>query len=157
MKSLFTSESVTEGHPDKLCDYISDSILDEYLKQDKEARVACETVASKGEKIVTGEITSKAKNIDIEKIVRNVIKEIGYDNENLDMIKHDTYTSKKLNEIPANRFVRDEGIEVEEKSYFFGRKNFWLVVGGFFIIILVFIKAIVDGSSNHKKDDINIP
>ena len=85
MKRLFTSESVTEGHPDKLCDYISDSILDEYLKQDKEARVACETVASKGEIIVTGEITSKAKHIDIEKIVRNVIKEIGYDNENLDI------------------------------------------------------------------------
>ncbi len=48
MKKLFTSESVTEGHPDKLCDYISDSILDEYLKQDNTSRVACETVASKG-------------------------------------------------------------------------------------------------------------
>ena len=58
MKYLFTSESVTEGHPDKLCDYISDSVLDECLKQDKNSRVACETLASKGEVYITGEITS---------------------------------------------------------------------------------------------------
>lgn len=85
MKKLFTSESVTEGHPDKLCDFISDSILDEYLKKDENARVACETVASKGEVIVTGEITSTAENINIEGIVRNAIKEIGYDNANTDI------------------------------------------------------------------------
>ena len=84
MKYLFTSESVTEGHPDKLCDYISDSVLDECLKQDKNSRVACETLASKGEVYITGEITSKA-NIDIEQIARNTIKEIGYDNANLDI------------------------------------------------------------------------
>lgn len=58
MKRLFTSESVTEGHPDKLCDYISDSILDSYLEKDKNARVACETVAGKGEIYITGEITN---------------------------------------------------------------------------------------------------
>ena len=85
MKKLFTSESVTEGHPDKLCDYISDSILDSYLEKDKNARVACETVAGKGEILVTGEITSKAEGIDVEKIVRNAIKEIGYDNADLDI------------------------------------------------------------------------
>ncbi len=84
MRKLFTSESVTEGHPDKLCDYISDSVLDACLKEDKYSRVACETVAGKGEIFITGEITSNA-NIDIEKIARNAIKEIGYDNENLDM------------------------------------------------------------------------
>lgn len=84
MKKLFTSESVTEGHPDKLCDYISDSVLDEYLKLDPNARVACETVAGKGQILVTGEISSK-ENVDIEKVVRNVIKEIGYDDENLDI------------------------------------------------------------------------
>ncbi len=84
MRKLFTSESVTEGHPDKLCDYISDSVLDACLAQDKYSRVACETVAGKGEIFITGEITSNA-NIDIEKIARNAIKEIGYDNENLDM------------------------------------------------------------------------
>ena len=85
MRKLFTSESVTEGHPDKLCDYISDSILDSYLEKDKNARVACETVAGKGEIIVTGEISSVAKDVDVEKIVRQAIKDIGYDNEKTDI------------------------------------------------------------------------
>ena len=85
MKKFFTSESVTEGHPDKLCDFISDSILDAYLEKDENSRVACETVASKGEVIVTGEITSTAENINIEEIVRNAIKKIGYDNANTDI------------------------------------------------------------------------
>ena len=84
MRKLFTSESVTEGHPDKVCDLISDSILDAYLEQDENSRVACETVASKGEIIVTGEITSKG-TVDIEKIVRNTLKEIGYDKEKTDI------------------------------------------------------------------------
>ena len=77
MKKLFTSESVTEGHPDKLCDYISDSVLDSYLAKDKNARVACETVAGKGKIFLTGEITSSA-DVDIEQVVRDAIKEIGY-------------------------------------------------------------------------------
>ena len=85
MRTFFTSESVTEGHPDKLCDYISDSILDAYLTKDPYSRVACETVAGKGEIYVTGEITSKESNVDIEKIVRETIKKIGYDNEKLDL------------------------------------------------------------------------
>ncbi len=84
MRKLFTSESVTEGHPDKLCDYISDSILDSYLKEDKNSRVACETVAGKGEIYITGEITSTA-NIDIEKVVRDTIKEVGYENSEYDI------------------------------------------------------------------------
>lgn len=84
MRKLFTSESVTEGHPDKLCDYISDSILDSYLNEDKNARVACETVAGKGEIFITGEISSKA-NIDIEKVARDTIKEVGYENSKFDI------------------------------------------------------------------------
>ena len=84
MKKLFTSESVTEGHPDKLCDYISDSVLDAYLTKDSKARVACETVAGKGLVLVTGEISSKA-NVDIEKVVRDTIKKIGYTDENTDI------------------------------------------------------------------------
>ncbi len=84
MKKLFTSESVTEGHPDKLCDYISDSILDSYLREDKDARVACETIAGKGEIFITGEITSKA-NIDIEEVARETIKEVGYENSKFDI------------------------------------------------------------------------
>lgn len=83
-KYYFTSESVTEGHPDKLCDYISDSILDECLRQDDDSRVAVETMASANKIVVAGQITSKAK-IDIEKIVRDTIKEIGYDNEKTDI------------------------------------------------------------------------
>ena len=84
MKKFFTSESVTEGHPDKLCDYISDSILDSFLEKDENSRVACETVAGKGEIFITGEITSKAE-VDIEKVVRQAIKEVGYDNSEIDI------------------------------------------------------------------------
>ncbi len=84
MRKLFTSESVTEGHPDKLCDYISDSVLDAYLAQDKNSRVACETVAGKGEIYITGEITSTAQ-VNIEEIARQAIKEIGYDDANVDI------------------------------------------------------------------------
>ena len=84
MRYFFTSESVTEGHPDKLCDYISDSILDSYLEKDKNARVACETVAGKNTIFITGEITSTA-SIDIENVTRNAIKEIGYFGSNIDI------------------------------------------------------------------------
>ncbi len=77
MKKFFTSESVTEGHPDKLCDLISDTILDSYLEIDKNARVACETVAGKGVIFITGEITSSV-DINIEEIARKTISEIGY-------------------------------------------------------------------------------
>lgn len=84
MRKLFTSESVTEGHPDKLCDYISDSILDAHLAEDENSRVACETVAGKGEIYITGEITSNAK-VDIEQVARDTIKEVGYDNSETDM------------------------------------------------------------------------
>lgn len=84
MRKLFTSESVTEGHPDKLCDYISDSVLDACLAVDPYSRVACETVAGKGEVVITGEITSNA-NINIEEIARNAIKEVGYDNAETDI------------------------------------------------------------------------
>ena len=83
-KYYFTSESVTEGHPDKVCDLISDSILDECLKQDKNSRVAIETFASKDLINIAGQITTSA-NIDAEKIARNVLKEIGYDNEKTDI------------------------------------------------------------------------
>ncbi|AJI63355.1 methionine adenosyltransferase [Francisella tularensis subsp. tularensis] len=76
---LFTSESVSEGHPDKLADQISDAILDEILKQDKNARVACETLVKTGMTLVAGEITTSAW-VDIKELVRNVITETGYDN-----------------------------------------------------------------------------
>ena len=77
-KRLFTSESVTEGHPDKMCDAISDAILDALMEKDPMSRVACETASCTGFVLVTGEITTNAY-VDIQKIVRDTVKEIGYD------------------------------------------------------------------------------
>jgi len=77
-KKQFTSESVTEGHPDKICDQISDAILDELIRQDPMSRVACETVVTTGLVLVMGEITTQGY-VDIQKIARDTIREIGYD------------------------------------------------------------------------------
>ena len=77
-KRLFTSESVTEGHPDKMCDAISDAMLDALMEKDPMSRVACETASCTGFVLVTGEITTNAY-VDIPKIVRETVKEIGYD------------------------------------------------------------------------------
>jgi S-adenosylmethionine synthetase len=78
-RKLFTSESVTEGHPDKICDQISDAVLDEILSKDPAARVACETTVTTGMALVMGEITTDCY-VDIPKVVRSTIKDIGYDN-----------------------------------------------------------------------------
>lgn len=78
-KRLFTSESVTEGHPDKICDAISDAILDALMEKDPMSRVACETAITTGMVLVMGEITTNAY-IDMQQVVRETIKEIGYDN-----------------------------------------------------------------------------
>ncbi len=75
---LFTSESVTEGHPDKLCDQISDAVLDEFLRRDPASRVACEAATTTGLVLVLGEITSHAEYIDVAQIVRETVREIGY-------------------------------------------------------------------------------
>jgi S-adenosylmethionine synthetase len=79
---LFTSESVTEGHPDKLCDQVSDAILDALIKEDKGSRVACETLTKTGFVMVAGEVTSAAR-IDIPKLVRGVVKDIGYSHSDM--------------------------------------------------------------------------
>ena len=75
--SLFTSESVSEGHPDKMADQISDAILDALLEQDKNSRVACETMINTGMIVVAGEITTKGR-VDVENLVRSVVSDIGY-------------------------------------------------------------------------------
>lgn len=77
-RHLFTSESVTEGHPDKICDQISDAILDEFLKRDPDSRIAVESMTTTGLVFVAGEVTSRGR-IDIQQIVRNTIRDIGYD------------------------------------------------------------------------------
>ena len=74
---IFTSESVSEGHPDKVCDYISDSILDACFEQDPQSRVACETLCKSDTVVLPGEITTNAK-LDYDRIVRQAVKEIGY-------------------------------------------------------------------------------
>ena len=80
MNYLFTSESVSEGHPDKICDKISDAILDEFLKQDSEAKVACETFCTTGLVVVGGEVRSDSAYVDIQETVRRVINDVGYNN-----------------------------------------------------------------------------
>ena len=80
MRKLFTSESVTEGHPDKLCDQVSDAVLDAILAQDPLARVACECATNTGLLLVMGEITTKAY-VDIQQIARDTIREIGFDSD----------------------------------------------------------------------------
>ena len=82
MKSLFTSESVTEGHPDKMCDQISDAVLDAILEQDPMARVACECIATTGLILVMGEISTKCY-VDIGKIARKKVLDIGYNHSEL--------------------------------------------------------------------------
>jgi len=79
---IFTSESVSEGHPDKVCDQISDAVLDAYLKEDSESRVACETLVKNNLVVIAGEITSNG-NPDLESVVRKVINDIGYNDDNL--------------------------------------------------------------------------
>src|SRR5262249_59336976 len=77
VQRLFTSESVSEGHPDKVCDYIADSVLDAYLGSDPNSRVACEVLCKSNHVVVAGEITSVA-HVDVERVVRDAIREIGY-------------------------------------------------------------------------------
>ena len=82
MKNMycFTSESVTEGHPDKVCDAISDALVDDFLRQDPESHVACETLATKGLVIVSGEVRSSG-SANVEAIVKNTLRQIGYTRE----------------------------------------------------------------------------
>ena len=102
MKKLFTSESVTCGHPDKVCDQIADAILDEYLKGDSTARVACEVCACSDYVLIMGEVTSSAV-VDVEKIARKVIKEIGYTGDGIgfsaDAVKIDVRLNKQSADI----------------------------------------------------------
>ena len=96
-KFLFTSESVTEGHPDKACDAFSDAILDDILSKDNEAHVACESLATKGLVVISGEIRTTA-SIDVEKVVKDTIKTIGYHKSNSGVDPDDVEVLSKLHE-----------------------------------------------------------
>ena len=109
---IFTSESVTEGHPDKVCDHISDAILDEFLRQDPDSRVAVETLLTTDFVTVAGEVTSKGK-IDIEKVVRDTIAEIGYDNPAL---KFDAKTCKVIVKIDPQSPNISQGVTASEQK-----------------------------------------
>ena len=99
---IFTSESVSEGHPDKVCDQISDAVLDAYLKEDSESRVACETLVKNNLVVIAGEITSKG-NPDLESVIRNVINDIGYNDDilgfNGNTCKFENYITKQSPDI----------------------------------------------------------
>ena len=109
---IFTSESVTEGHPDKVCDHISDAILDEFLRQDPDSRVAVETLVSTDFVTVAGEVTSKGK-FDIEKVVRDTIAEIGYDNPAL---KFDAKTCQVIVKIDPQSPNISQGVTASEQK-----------------------------------------
>jgi S-adenosylmethionine synthetase len=121
---FFTSESVTEGHPDKLCDSISDSILDACLEQDPYSRVACEAVTKSNMVLIAGEITSNA-NINIDQIVRNRIKEVGYDDEikgmdykTCDVILKVTQQSPDINQAVTKSQIEELG--AGDQGHMFG-------------------------------------
>lgn len=117
-KRLFTSESVTEGHPDKICDAISDAILDALMEKDPMSRVACETAITTGMVLVMGEITTNAY-IDMQQVVRETIKEIGYDNGDYGFDAH-TLIITELDRLGRNkqeilkqlRFLEEKGVRV---------------------------------------------
>jgi len=109
---LFTSEAMTEGHPDKVCDQISDTILDEVLTQDKNSRVACEVAAGMGFIVVTGEITTKAY-VDIPKIVRRVINEVGYNKPEYGFDAHTVGVLTSINEQSPDIAL---GVNADEKG-----------------------------------------
>ena len=109
---IFTSESVTEGHPDKVCDKVSDAILDEFLRGDPDSRVAVETLTTTGFVAVAGEVTSKA-NFDIEKLIRKTISEIGYDDPDL---KFDSNSCEVMIKLDSQSPDISQGVTANENK-----------------------------------------
>ena len=105
--SIFTSESVSEGHPDKVCDAVSDAILDACLAQDPQSRVACESLAKTGLLVVAGEITTKAK-FDYADVARAAVRAIGYDNDDVG------YNADRVNVVIALQSIRSRRLDWQE-------------------------------------------
>ena len=122
MSYIFTSESVSAGHPDKICDQISDAVLDACLAQDKNSRVACETMVKNNNVILGGEITTTAE-IDYEQIARNVVKDIGYDHEELgfsyDSFRFTNYISEQSQDI-SKGIAQGEQLGSGDQGIMFG-------------------------------------
>lgn len=112
----FTSESVTEGHPDKICDQIADHILDELLKQDPQSRCACEVTAEPGAVHIMGEITSSA-HVDYEACARSVIREIGYTDDELGFTDHCVTTCSLHQQSPDIAMGVDQSAEGKSEGY----------------------------------------
>src|SRR5699024_3064523 len=116
IRRLFTSESVTEGHPDKMCDQISDAILDEILKKDPDARVACETTITTGLVLVTGQISTDTY-VDIPSIVRQTIRDIGYTRAKYGFDVETCAVLKEIDEQSSNNADGvDEALETRGKK-----------------------------------------
>ncbi len=116
MKELFTSESVASGHPDKVCDQISDAILDEFLKKDKNSRVACECSVTKDFLLIMGEITSTA-SVDLDKTARRVIREIGYTDSSIGFDADTVTILQKINcQSPDIALGVDNSIEIKANT-----------------------------------------
>ena len=115
-KFVFTSESVSEGHPDKVCDAISDAIVDDFIAQDPESHVACETLATKGTVVVSGEVRSNG-SVDVEKLVKKTLSEIGYNNEEYGMDHQNVNVISMLHE-QSSEIAQgvDEGTGLHEEQ-----------------------------------------
>ena len=115
-KFVFTSESVSEGHPDKVCDAISDAIVDDFIAQDPESHVACETLATKGTVVVSGEVRSNG-SVDVEKLVKKTLSEIGYNNEEYGMDHENVNVISMLHE-QSSEIAQgvDEGTGLHEEQ-----------------------------------------
>ena len=110
MSYLFTSESVSEGHPDKMADQISDSILDNFIAFDPHAKVACETLVTTGQVILSGEVKSKTY-IDVQEITRNVIEKIGYTKSEY------KFDSKSCGRIFKSKLTNSTSMPFEQRNY----------------------------------------
>ena len=128
MRKFYTAEAVTEGHPDKLCDQIADAILDVCLKNDENSRVACEVLATKGNIIVAGEITS-AYETDVFAVVRKVLSDIGYSSEGIAM---DTFVHQQSPDIAGAVHTskeRREGVSDNQMDWFQGAGDQGVMIG----------------------------
>lgn len=129
MKRFYTAESVvTEGHPDKLCDLIADSVLDDCLKEDSDSRVACEVLATKGRIIVAGEITSR-RNPNVSKIVKGVLEYVGYSPEEIQIDVFLHKQSPDIAEAVAHSLEQREGLSEEQDERNEGEGDQGVMVG----------------------------